>query len=59
MTIWTDEMKSAAMKDAAAVVRLTKRNAALEASMRAALRHAEANGMKEWPVFVAMRKALG
>lgn len=36
-----------------------KRIAELEAALRAALRHAEANGMKDWPVFVAIRKALG
>ena len=34
MTIWTDEMKSAAMRDAAQVVKLTERNAKLEAALR-------------------------
>lgn len=43
----------------ARVEKAERRVAVLESAMRAALRHAEANGMAGWPVFVAMRKALG
>lgn len=30
----------------------------LEAAIESALRHADKNGMSDWPVFVKMRKAL-
>lgn len=38
--------------------RKTARIEQLEASIGAALRHAEKNGMREWPLFVAMKKVL-
>jgi hypothetical protein len=34
------------------------RIAELEAAIEAALRHAKGNGMSEWPVFAALRKAI-
>lgn len=34
------------------------RIAELEAAIAAALRHADANGMRNWPAFVALRKVV-
>jgi len=38
----------------AALARIEK----LEAAIRKAIRHANRHGMADWPVFVAMRKAI-
>ena len=37
----------------------TLRIAELEAAIEKALRHSDANGMKDWPVFRHLRKTLG
>ncbi len=31
----------------------------MEAAIRKAVKHAEANGMNDWPVFVGLRMAVG
>jgi hypothetical protein len=56
---WTLDQKRAAMADAATVCKQAERIEALEAAIEKALRHSDANGMKNWPVFRHLRKTLG
>lgn len=37
---------------------VNKRIADLEGAIKKAVRHADSNGMKDWPVFKALRKAI-
>lgn len=66
-----DRLKAARSDDRAITIRLSEwhalqdinreaveRIAELESAMRAAIRHADANGMGAWPVFEKMKKVL-
>lgn len=53
---WQQDLES--MKDAATVCKQAARIVELEAAIAKAIKHADENGMKDWPVFKSMRKVI-